>query len=64
MIYEHEKMKEERFLILEKGYQYCPECYMIAFDYACMLMHDYADMYKAKDILSDCVHKLPQMPNN
>ena len=50
--------------MLEKGYQYCPECYMIAFDYACMLMNDYADVYKAKDILSDCVHKLPQMPNN
>tara|TARA_B100000242_G_scaffold290873_1_gene263069 strand:+ start:449 stop:2032 length:1584 start_codon:yes stop_codon:yes gene_type:complete len=64
MIYEHEKMKEKRFLMLEKGYQHCPECYMIAFDYACMLMNDYADVYKAKDILSDCVHKLPQMPNN
>lgn len=63
-IYDYEKNYEEKFKILAKGYENCSENYMIAYEYACRLLHDYGELEKAKEIFSDCVHKLPQIANN
>lgn len=63
-IYDYEKNPEEKFKILAKGYIHCSENYMISYEYACRLLHDYGELEKAKKIFSDCVHKLPQIANN
>ncbi len=64
MLYDYEGKKEEKFEILIEAYKHCKDNYIVAYEYACQLLHDYGELEESTKILADCVKKLPQLSGN